>query len=225
MKLTTNEIIERIKNKMGDSPYSDLINLIAKENTKIALERDCNTNVQNELYFKFVYPKIRQYGSKIQIKTRNVAYQVSDMTMFKYNSSLGQQLQLDIKKENADFDDKEYDEKLDMVIKLGTKLGLLSCALHYSLWMNNQIYHWGNKSTGKWNMYGPDETDREITNIWEASKKYDSIYFTMQTNEDLNKFCVEWEKNNLFKTPEDSERFIDELVNELELLKYNERED
>ena len=88
--------------------------------------------------------------------------------------------------------------------------------MHYSLWLNGKVYHWGNRENG-WKMYGDDESDREITREWKSDEKFNGIYFTMYTYDDLNTFCDLWASQNEFKNPNDSLKFIEALAKYMEL--------
>ena len=207
--LTTNDIITRLNEHMGEAMYNELITSIDNSFKKLQLNDTNSSTTLNDLYTTFVYPKIRQYGLKTEVKVRKIVYQLDTMSVFKFNSELGKQLQEELKKTITSFDDKEYEEKYGLVINLGTEKGLLIQKDHYGLWVKGRIYHWG---PDKWRMYGYNETDKEITNEWTTSERYSKIYFTLFKHEELEKYCDDW-KQKKFQNPDDSCKFIEELIN------------
>lgn len=207
--LTTNDIITRLNEHMGEGMYNELITSIDNAFKKLQLNDTNSSSTLGDLYNTYVYPKIRQYGLKTQVKVRKIVYQLDGMNVFKFNSELGKELQEELRKDNQKFDDMEYEDKYQMVIRLGTDKNLLVEMDHYGLWVKGRIYHWG---PGKWRMYGENETDKEITNEWTVSEKYNKIYFTLYKHEELEKYCDEWKQKN-FENVDDSRNFIEALIN------------
>lgn len=217
--LTTQDIIKRLQKKMGEEQYAKLLKLIEADFNDLIAKDKNDSDALNSLYKKYVYPQIRQHGYKTLIKTRKIVYQPSDMKIFKYNSELGTQLKQELKEtEHSNLDDLEYEDRFKLIVKLGVQKQVLIETLHYSLWMNGKIYHWGINSK---RMYGDDETDREITNDWITSEEYDKIYFTLYSHDDLQKFCDEWEKQHKFEKEDDSKYFIKELITYMGLLEFS----
>lgn len=220
--LTTHTIIKRLQSKMGPDQYKKLIQTIEVELNKTALNDDNTTEMFNTLYKKYVHPQIRQHGNKVTIKTRKVIYQLNDLNLFKYNSEQGKILQDKIRSsyEPQDkFDDLDYEIKYDMVINLGIKEGLLTEVLNYSLWLNRNIYHWGKTYNG-WKIYGEAESNRESTNDWSVSEKYNISYFTMYSNNDIEQYCDTWVTKNEFTDVNDGYKFITKLISYMELLEF-----
>jgi hypothetical protein len=208
--LTTNDIITRLHQKMGDKLYDDLIILIDKEFSDLKMGESNATNSLNELYHKYVYPQIRQYGFKTHVKSRKIVYELGkELLLFKYTSDIGKQIQEEIKESNDNFEELEYEERFNMVIKYGTEKGFLIEKTHLSVWVGNNIYHWGPGE--KWKMYGDSEINREITNDWIISKDFEGVYFTLYTHEELQTFCDNWKKNK-FNDVADSFKFVKALV-------------
>lgn len=217
--LTTNDIITRLHQKMGDKLYDELIAAIDSEFSELKLKETNTSNSLNGLYHKYVYPQIRQYGFKTQVKTRKIVYELGDeIGLFKYNSNVGKQIQEELKESNDSFDDLEYEERYNLVVKHGTEKGLLKEKDHLSMWVNNHIYHWGPGE--KWRMYGENEINREITNDWKISEEFKGVYFTLYTHEELQGFCDDWKKNK-FNDIDDSFKFVKALVGHMGLEEFS----
>lgn len=200
--------------------YDILTNDIEKEFNKLLEENNTENHIWNNLYNKFAYPQIRQYGSKVEIKTRKITINLKENNIFKYNSDLGKELQSYLLTKNPNFNNLEYEDKLKDIISIGVKKNLLLTIEHYSLWINNRIYHWG--PGNNWRMYGDSETDKEITNDWINSKEYGIVYFTLYHHDEIQQFCEEWNKKNKYDYKNNNCRnFVNELINYMGLLDFS----
>jgi hypothetical protein len=151
-----------------------------------------------------LYPKIRQYGLKIEIKYRKLLVINIDSkqkrktprgntdknnTIFRFSRFLKEtmlkKIELKIKETDPTF---SLNSNLDKTMKYLIQTGILTEIDHYSVWINNNIYHWG-PDYKQWIIYGEDETSREIVNEWEKDNEYPNTYFTLRTLEEINGFC------------------------------------
>lgn len=213
--LTTNDINIRLRTRMGESLYQELMVLINNEYEK--LKENEIDDALDKLYHQFVYPKIRQYGYKTLVKTRKIVYTLEDMSIFKYNSETGIKIQEVLQKMHNNFSELDFEKKYELVINYGSNNKLLLETNHHGIWVDNNIYHCG--IDNNWTMYGENETNKEITNEWKISEDYDKIYFTLYTHEELQDFCDNWKKNNVNKS-DDSYNFVKELVNYMGLTEF-----
>jgi hypothetical protein len=217
--LTTQDIIERLHKKMGDGQYQNLIESIEEEFNELMKNNENDLTALDTLYYKHVFPHVRQQGYKTEIKTRKIVYEKKDMSIFKYNSELGQKLQGEMINTYSNFEDLEYEERLKLVIQLGYRYDLIVETNHYSMWVAGKIYHWGPGE--RWRMYGFEESNKEVTNEWNKSEKYNGIYFTLYEHNELKKFCDEWNTKNNFDSMDSSSKFIDSLVDYMDLLEFS----
>jgi len=217
--LTTQDIIERLQKKMGHSQYQILITTIENEFNELMKSNENDLTALDKLYHKHVFPHVRQQGYKTEIKTKQIIYETKNMSIFKYNSDLGLKLQQEIRNKDHQFDRLEYEDKLRLVIELGTHYGLIVETKHYSMWVANKIYHWGPGE--RWRMYGAEETDKEITNEWDKSEKYNGIYFTLYEHGELKTFCDEWNNKNVYDSVDSSIKFVEALINHIDLLEFS----
>ena len=216
--LTSHEIASRLKNKMGELKYNDLFKSIETELEQVTLNDENNFSIFNQLYAKHIYPHIRQNGMKIEIKERPIIVD-SENNIFKFSSDFGQKLHAEFISNYPEMENKEYEDRYQSFIEYGVLTGNLRKIQHKSLWANNNIYHWG---LIKSRMYGPDETDKEIVNDWKLSSKYNKTYFTMYTQDEIKKFCDEWQKKYTIQHDGiNCDSFIDEIVNYMSLTEFS----
>lgn len=185
--LTTTEIADRLYAKMGQAKYDELIQTIETEFQKMPEEPE----MLEKLYYKFAFPQIRQYGNKVEIKKR---FPILDNNLQKVTSQSPAWLKIEAElNRQPGFKDLPYDIRYEKIVSEGESRCLWGRVFHYSLWMNNQIYHW--LPTAK-AMYGPEETDKEIVNDWEPATAFGNgkVYFTMYEPEELQEFCDNWGK-------------------------------
>ena len=141
------------------------------------------------------------------------------MSVFKYNSELGKKLQEELGKKDSNFENLEYEERLKLTVRLGSHYGLIIETDHYSVWVAGKIYHWGPGE--KWRMYGIEESNKEVTNEWKKTEKYNGTYFTLYEHEEIKKFCDDWNSKNSFKSVDSSIKFIESLVDYMDLLEFS----
>lgn len=216
--LTSNEIAGRLKNKMGDIKYSEMIKTIETEFRQLTQDNEKDFSILDKLYSKHIYPHIRQNGMKIEIKERYIIVDTNN-NIFRFCSDFGQTLYEQFISAFPEMNGKEFEDVYEQFINFGVATGNLCKILHTSLWANNNIYHWG---LTKFGMYGAEETDKEIVNDWKVSSKYPKTYFTMYTHNEIKKFCDDWNQKNTYNTSKNNcSQFIDSLINFMALTEFS----
>jgi hypothetical protein len=217
--LTSQEITNRLKIKMGESHYNDLSNVIEQEFNKLIAKEITDNDIWDKLYYKYAYPQIKQHGHKVEIKTRKITLDCSsDISIFKFNSDFGKSLQQKLKNTDPNFNKLEFVERYQKTVELGIIQKKLCQIDHYSLWINGNIYHWGPGQN--WRMYGTEETNKESVNEWSKTIEYNDIYFTLYTQSELNKYCDDWKIKNKFSY-DNSHSFIKNIVSHMGLLDFS----
>jgi len=214
--LTTQKITDILKIKMGETRYSELSDSIETEFNKLINNEDVSNDIWDSLYYKYAYPQIRQYGYKTEIKTRNIILELENVLLFKYTSNTSKLLQEILRHDNPNFDELEFEDKYKQIVDLGISKNILARLTHYSLWVNNSIYHWGPGEN--WRMYGEEESNKEAANEWVKSEEFNNVYFTLCTKDELNPYCDEWKKNNVYGSDVNSYTFIKELIHSMDLV-------
>lgn len=205
--MNSSQIVEILEKKMPKGLFDQTI---------VSIKKEADTNSDHQYLFdKFVYPKIRQYGLKVEIKI---------IPMIITNQKNPKQYKVDrnivldllpkiIKKEKLDVNPEamEYEDKVNLVVDYLLKVGKIAKINHYSLWINNQVYHWG--LGDNWRIYGAEETDREITKNWKRDTQNDQVYFSLRTFDEINQWVSEWKDHHYFDLEKcNSQTFVKELV-------------
>ena len=206
--MNPNDKIQRLKELMGNDAIQDLNSLVTK-----ALDEDPDINQKN-LYRKYLFPKIRQFGFKVQVKkrklpviqfVRNGQRKVYAFT-YPLKSTLLKSIEKKVQEKKEDF---TIEGHMSEIVKYLYSKNALIDLDHYSLWINNQVYHWGPGLN--WTIFGSHETDREITNEWELDPESETVYFTLRTKEEIEKFCSKFQEKSFDAETYNSLTFKDEL--------------
>lgn len=206
--MTTTEIVLILKDKMGIEKYQNLNKIITDEFQNNDNDELDNQNLNN-IFFKYIYPQIRQYGIKIEIKTRQIILD-NNFNQFKLNNPLFKKILIKL---NLD-DNIPFENKFNKIVEYGIENKLLHKIEHYSLWANGKIFHWFPKKS---NMYGEDETNKEITNDWKLSSNWNEIYFTLYKIKDIEEFSDKWKKEKEYNLNFNSKDYVDSLFKYLDL--------
>jgi len=212
--MESKQIVKILEEKMPSGLFQQTIDLIKQES-------EINSD-PTHLFNKYIYPKLRQYGLKVEIKIRPMIIQIKENIPSEYriNSDVINQIFPEIiKEQNIDnHQDIDYDDKIKMIENYLIKKGEIAIIKHYSLWINNQIYHWGYKNNKEWTIYSPEESDYEITKNWERDVNNNQIYFSLRTFNEINQWVSEWKNKHTYNIDTcNSQTFVKELVSYLHL--------
>lgn len=207
------EKFNRLKELMGQDAFKDLETIFTKEVAKPSQNL-------NELRQKYIFPKIRHYGSKVLFKQRKLKVLIFNKNDQQYivpfnhkiKSILLREIEQKIKLKYPNFN---INNRIMEVLDYLKNKGSIADIDHYSVWINNQIYHFG---PGKsWRIYGSEETDREIVNDeWTTYDQYPNIYFTLKNKEEIEQFVKEYPKK-YDNQDNNSLTFIEKLYQFLDL--------
>jgi len=209
--MNATEKIQRLRKLMGDQNIQELNDTISK-----ILEEDPEIN-KKDLNKRFIFPKIRQHGFKVQVKKRQLPTihfnkdGIKRVYAFTHplKSILLKSIEKKIQEKKTDF---SIDGHMIEIIKYLYSKGALVDLDHYSVWINNQVYHWGPGTS--WTVHGPNETDREIANEWsvEADPDFGQVAFTLRTKPEIDAFCQEFQNKKFDLENTNSQTFKDELI-------------
>jgi hypothetical protein len=142
----------------------------------------------------FLYPKIRQYGMKVEIKKRMMQVIMVDNKVYRFayqiKKVLLNQIEKKIKEKDSTF---SLSMNIEKAIKYLKQKNIIIEIDHYSVWIDNMVYHWGSDYK-EWTITGEEETTREIVNEWEADPEYPNVYFTLRTKKEIEDFCDYYKK-------------------------------
>lgn len=205
--MNPSKIVEILEKRMPQGLFDQTI---------VAIKKEADSQASNqELFDKFIYPKIRQYGLKVEIKIRPMTitnhknpeqYKVDRELVYKLVPKIIEDENLDL-----EYETMEYEDKVALLIDYLLKAGQIAEIKHYSLWINNQVYHWG--IGDNWRVYGLEETDREITKNWTRDAQNNEVYFSLRTFDEINQWVSEWKESHRFDLENcNSQTFVKELV-------------
>ncbi len=161
--------MDRLKDFMTESETHQL-------NSKIVeyVKENQNSNYA-DIDTLFLYPKIRQYGMKVEIKKRSMQVIMVDNKVYRFayqiKKVLLNQIEKKIKEKDSSF---SLSMNIEKAIKYLKQKNIIMEIDHYSVWIDNMIYHWGSDYKD-WTIYGEEETNREIVNEWDADIEYPNI--------------------------------------------------
>jgi len=137
--MNIDEILHRLKFLISPTGFKTLINKLH--------------NKTDEEKTEIIYPFIRQYGKRIDLKKKTMHVDKLGKR-FKIDSPLGKIL-------SKKFEDiEDYDEKLDKIIKRGIKFDLIDEINIYAIWIDKKIYYlYGDR-------FGERESGKELVNDW-----------------------------------------------------------
>jgi hypothetical protein len=212
--METKEIVKILEQKMAYGMFKQTIDLIKKES-------ETNSDATH-LFNKYIYPKLRQYGLKIEIKIRPMIIKLENNKSYEYrinNDIINTVLPEIIKEQKLDnLENIDYDDKIKMVENHLIKKGEIAIIKHYSLWIDNQIYHWGIKNDKEWTINSLEESDYEITKNWNRDPNNNQIYFSLRTIDEINQWISEWKNTHTYDLEKcNSQTFVKELVSYLHL--------
>lgn len=196
--LNSGLILERLCNKMGILQYNIMVEQIRSEYTE-------NMNTTN-IFDKFIYPKIRQYGIKINFSCRNILLDCNN-NVYKYIHDSDAPYEISMK------NDKEF--------KL--KKGIIQEITIYSMWVSGRVFLFSPvmKNVATNQMYGEDITNREISNDWNKVEDYNGIYFVINTVSEIEEITNNWYnmnvKNKTINVKDISYSYISHMISELRI--------
>ncbi len=205
--------IDKLKTLMDENAIRELKNQI---NKYVSLDNNNDNDNYKKIDNLFLYPKIRQYGLKVEIKQRKMLV----MMIKKDNKELYYRFSFNIKNLLLNYIENKIKEKepgfsidnnLEKTLKLLKQKGILTEINHYSIWINNNIYHWGS-DIKKWNIYGENETNREVVNDWEPDLEYPNTYFTLRTISEIEAFCNKYQKTQFDINYNNSHHFRTSMI-------------
>lgn len=200
MSLSHKEVVQRLQKQMPNEAFE----LMCKQMRQYKSQTENLNKSKNEMYIelfdKFVFPKIRQYGNKVVLKIRFINIDNND-NIFRLNNQIVDETIEDILKFNPyQIIPTDYDTKSRIVLSYLTDKKVIKRIKHLGFWIGGKLYHWRpNYSNRDLEMYGEDETNREITNDWETDKLFlNKSYFTIRTHEEIMNFCDFWMASNTY---------------------------
>jgi hypothetical protein len=179
--------MDRLKDFMSESETQQL-------NSKITeyISQNSNSNYA-DIDTLFLYPKIRQYGMKVEIKKRVMQVIVIEKKVYRFAHQIKQILLNQIEKKIKEKDENfSLSTNMEKALKYLKQRNIIKEIDHYSVWIDNMVYHWGSDYKD-WKIYGVEETNREIVNEWDNDIEYPNVYFTLRTKEEIEEF------SNLYK--------------------------
>ncbi len=220
MEIIDNKI-DKLKSLMDENAIKELKNQI---NKYINFDDNSNDNYK-KIDNLFLYPKIRQYGLKVEVKKRKmlvIMIKKDNKEMyykfsFNIKSLLLNHIETKIKEKESSF---SIENNLEKTIKLLKQKGILTEIDHYGVWINNNIYHWGS-DIKKWNIYGENETNREIVNDWEPDLEYPNTYFTLRNISEIEEFCNKYQKTKFDINNNNSYHFTTMMIKFLDIENKN----
>lgn len=198
--------MDRLKEYMTESETQQL-------NQKIAeyMSQNNNSNYA-DISSLFLYPKIRQYGMKVEVKKRIMQVIMVDNKVyrfaFKIKKALLNQIEKKIKEKDPSF---SLSVNMEKAIKYLKQRNIIMEIDHYSVWIDNMVYHWGSDYK-EWTITGEDETNREIVNEWDADPEYPNVYFTLRTKKELEEFCSLYKKTKFDMNTNNSDHFKKTMI-------------
>jgi len=198
--------MDRLKDFMTESETHQL-------NSKIVeyVKQNQNSNYA-DIDTLFLYPKIRQYGMKVEIKKRLMQVIVVDNKVYRFayqiKKVLLNQIEKKIKEKDSTF---SLSMNIEKAIKYLKQKNIIMEIDHYSVWIDNMIYHWGSDYK-EWTIYGEEETNREIVNEWDADIEYPDIYFTLRKKKEIEDFCNFYKKTKFDLNENNSNHFRTSMI-------------
>jgi hypothetical protein len=203
--------MDRLKDFMTESETHQL-------NSKIVeyVKQNQNSNYA-DIDTLFLYPKIRQYGMKVEIKKRMMQVIVVDNKVYRFayqiKKVLLNQIEKKIKEKDSTF---SLSMNIEKAIKYLKQKNIIMEIDHYSVWIDNMVYHWGSDYKD-WTIYGEEETNREIVNEWDADIEYPNIYFTLRTKKEIEDFCNLYKKTKFDLNENNSNHFRTSMIKFLDI--------
>lgn len=193
--------IDRLKDFMSESETQQLNNKIIEY-----MNKNNNSNYV-DISSLFLYPKIRQYGIKVEVKKRMMQVIMVDNKVYRFayqiKKALLNQIEKKIKEKDSTF---SLSTNIEKAIKYLKQKNIIMEIDHYSVWIDNMVYHWGSDYKD-WCIYGEEETNREIVNEWESDLEYPNIYFTLRTKKEIEDFCNLYKKTKFDMNENNSNHF------------------
>ncbi len=203
--------IDRLKDFMSESEAQQL-------NSKIIeyVKQNENSNYA-DIDTLFLYPKIRQYGMKVEIKKRMMQVIMVDNKVYRFayqiKKALLDQIEKKIKEKDITF---SLSTNIEKALKYLKQKNIIMEIDHYSVWINNMVYHWGSDYK-EWSIYGEEETNREIVNEWDADDEYPNVYFTLRTKKEIEDFCNLYKKTKFDLNDNNSNHFRTAMIKFLQI--------
>jgi hypothetical protein len=201
-------VVKRLKERMSPSIFVDMCNKM-----KFAHEK-YGTNMTT-LYNDIVYPKLRQYGLKIQMKRLPLAID-SEGRITRMSKLMTDENVEKLAATHSSWSSMDYDTKADYVFGYMLARKMIQKLHHAAIWINGKIYHWGpdDPEYGEWRMYGEAETNKHISDDrWYQKDNEKDILYTLRTHEEIEEFCDNWRRQYKYNIVScNCQHFAQELI-------------